>query len=123
MPINIVLTLSSSPRMGTPGLVAWYGEMWLTGGDFNCGLARADRPIGSIDRSAIGFQMTIQSLQLSEYPSSGVEFTLHNGNGLASKLDRFFGNVNILERFQRSTINGLDRPFSDHPPLVWDSGE
>jgi endonuclease/exonuclease/phosphatase family metal-dependent hydrolase len=99
------------------------GGMWLTGGDFNCVLIGADRTNDNRDSSATGFQMTVQSLQLCEFPSSRVEFTWRNGNGLASKLDRFFGNVDILVRFQLSSVSGLSRPFSDHTPLVWDSGE
>jgi hypothetical protein len=60
---------------------------------------------------------------MCEFPSSGAEFTWRNGNGLMSKIDRFFGNAELLDLFQMSFVCGLERPFSDHTPLVWDNGE
>ena len=95
---------------------------WLLGGDFNCHLSSEDSPGGRLDSSMAGFQMAVQNMGLTEYPISGVEFTWRNGSGQVSKLDRFFGSPSLLERHQLSTVMSLDRPFSDHTPLVWDSG-
>jgi hypothetical protein len=83
----------------------------------------SDRPNGVVDSSSTGFQLVVQALGMCEFPSSGAEFTWRNGNGLMSKIDRFFGNAELLDLFQMSFVCGLERPFSDHTPLVWDNGE
>ena len=99
------------------------GAAWVVGGDFNCVLTGRDKPNGMVDSASTGFQLMVQTLGLSEYPSSGIEFTWRNGSGLMSKIDRFFGNAGLLDMFQLSSVCGLEHPFSDHTPLVWDSGE
>jgi endonuclease/exonuclease/phosphatase family metal-dependent hydrolase len=95
---------------------------WLLGGDFNCYLSGDDNPDGRVDSSTAGFHLAVQNMGLTEYPISGMEYTWRNGSGKLSKLDRFFGSPSLLERFQLSAVLSLDRPFSDHTPLVWDSG-
>jgi endonuclease/exonuclease/phosphatase family metal-dependent hydrolase len=95
---------------------------WLLGGDFNCYLSGDDNPDGRMDSSSTGFQLAVQNMGLTEFPISGVEYTWRNGSGQISKLDRFFGSPSLLESFQLSAVLSLDRPFSDHTPLVWDSG-
>jgi exonuclease III len=99
------------------------GRPWLVGGDFNCTFNEEDRGSGRLYGGSLGLKMAISALGLSIYPSSGAEYTWRNGNGQKSKLDRFFGNAELLEGFQLSSVKGLDRPFSDHTPLLWESEE
>ena len=71
------------------------------------------------------FNTIIESLDLREIELSGRKFTWANTLPVPTfeKLDRVLASVDWEQKFPLVTVQALSRKFSDHTPLLVDSGE
>jgi len=76
-------------------------------------------------RAMVGFSDTIQDLELIDPPLQGAQFTWSRGevSFQASRIDRFLISPEWSEMFNAIKQFPLPRVFSDHKPIVLESGD
>ncbi|CAA0838482.1 Unknown protein, partial [Striga hermonthica] len=105
-----------------------WGDNWFTMGDWNDIRTEEDkmRGIKRSNRSLMGFNSFINSMDMDELPMTGYQFTwcnMKSEEGLVEKkLDRAFASFTWNQNFPNATVSNKVKSSSDHSLLLLDLG-
>ena len=120
----LYISRKTSVLAGITGPIMLKYENWLLAGDFNTSRWAHEKSSGKATKSMRHFNNFIREAELIDLPLSNGLYTWSNNRSppTLTLIDRFLATEDLLEKFSNAGVQKLNRPTSDHYPILLSMG-